>query len=153
MNLELEIEMLRSYIEMEQLRFDNGFDYKIVLAGNIMPTELNIPAMIVQPFVENAILHGLMHKEEKGLLEISFSVDGQQLVCVVQDNGIGRAKSSEINARKFTKHQSQGTSIAINRLKLLNDPNAKIVNGVEFVDLMDNGSPAGVKVIIKMPIL
>ena len=152
-NLELEIEMLRSYIEMEQLRFDNGFDYKIVLAGNIMPTELNIPAMIVQPFVENAILHGLMHKEEKGLLEISFSVDGQQLVCVVQDNGIGRAKSSEINARKFTKHQSQGTSIAINRLKLLNDPNAKIVNGVEFVDLMDNGSPAGVKVIIKMPIL
>lgn len=152
-SLEQEVDMLTSYIQMEELRFDHGFNFEIVLNENIAPANLFIPGMIIQPFVENAIIHGLMHKKEKGLLQVHFSLSGQQLICTVEDNGIGRAKSAEINAKKSTNHQSQGTAIAINRLRLLSDVKKGIINDVTFVDLYDDGHEAGLKVIIKLPLL
>lgn len=152
-SLEQELDMLTSYIQMEELRFDHGFNFEIVLDDNIVQANLFVPGMIIQPFVENAIIHGLMHKQEKGLLQVHFSLNGQQLMCTVTDNGIGRKKSAEINAKKSTNHQSQGTAIAINRLRLLSDVKKGIINDVTFVDLYNDGHEAGLKVIIKLPLL
>lgn len=153
-NLEKEIEMLRSYLEMEELRFDNRFSYQIKIAEDLDQTTTDIPGMIIQPFVENAIIHGLLHREEDGgLLKIDFQTNGKQVICIVEDNGVGRQKSAELNARKYTNHRSHGTSIAINRLQLLNDKEQGIINQVTFIDLEENHKPAGVRVIIQIPIL
>lgn len=152
-NLEKEIAMLQSYVEMEELRFDHKFRFSISIAPDLVPGAIDIPGMVIQPFVENAILHGLLHKESGGMLKIDFSKQGAQVICTVEDNGIGREESARLNAAKATSHQSHGTRIAINRLELLNDPEQGVFNTVEFIDLYEHGVASGTRVVIKMPIL
>jgi ligand-binding sensor domain-containing protein len=153
-NLDKEIEMLRSYIEIEELRFDHRFSYHIEVEEGLNPTAIEIPGMVIQPFVENAILHGLLHKESKGSLTIRFSPNGGLgIVCVVEDNGVGRKASAALNHKKASRHQSHGTSIAVNRLSLLNDREKGIVNDVVFTDLEEDDIAFGTKVTIYIPIL
>lgn len=153
-SLEEEIEMLKSYVEMEEMRFDKSFSSVIELSDNLEVSNIEIPAMVLQPFVENAILHGLLHKNKGCKLHISFRKEGRQLICIIEDNGIGRVKSRELNRLKHRNHQSQGTKFAIKRLELLSDMEEGIINTVEFVDLYDDANNAiGTRVILKIHLL
>jgi LytS/YehU family sensor histidine kinase len=151
-SLKTEIEMLRSYIELENLRFE-CFKWEITTVGDLTTDYLEVPGMIIQPFVENAILHGLIPKEEGGELHITFERTGRHIVCTVDDNGIGRERSYELNRKKNKEHQSHGIDIATNRLLLLNNKKKGLVNTVTYTDKQDGGKPTGTTVIVKLPIL
>jgi hypothetical protein len=146
-----EIEMLKLYLDMERLRFDNAFDYNIVYANTIEPETIYIPPMLLQPFCENAIWHGLMHKEEKGKLEIEMSVQNGELHCVIADNGIGRTRASELRSKSGEKQKSFGLKITTERLALFNnDKNTKSYYQTEDVyDPRDNIAGTKVKLVIR----
>lgn len=115
-----EIEMLKLYLDMERLRFDNAFDYNIVYANTIEPETIYIPPMLLQPFCENAIWHGLMHKEGKGKLEIEMRTENRELHCMITDNGIGRLKAAELKSKSGERQNSLGLKITSERLALFN---------------------------------
>jgi ligand-binding sensor domain-containing protein/anti-sigma regulatory factor (Ser/Thr protein kinase) len=117
--LEVELQTLGLYIELERLRFSSKFEYKFILEEGLPQENLLIPPLIIQPYVENAIWHGLMHLENKtGELTIRVETKDGFLKCIVDDNGIGRKKSLEIKGAK--KHRSVGLSITKERLENLN---------------------------------
>ncbi len=146
-SLNKEIETLRMYLEMERLRFDNKFDYEISLSENLVPENIYIPPLLIQPFAENAILHGIVHKNGNGTISITFNRDNGNLRCIIQDDGIGRKMAKEINDNKSRSGDSIATKIAIERLNLM-DQNGSI----EFEDLKDEHQNAtGTRVIINLP--
>lgn len=154
--LDKEIEFLRDYLFINQkLRFENGLRYDIIVDEELDEDIIGVPTMIVQPYVENAIEHGLRMKQE-GMIRVHFSlIDDDSILCVVEDNGIGREKAIEIQQidAKFQKHRSRGTSITEQRLRLLT--NAKGEGGfVTTIDLTDEqGVPCGTRVEIRIPIM
>jgi LytS/YehU family sensor histidine kinase len=144
-----EIKFLELYLQIESLRFQNAFEFEIKYDENVVPSMDKIPAMIIQPIVENAIKHGLMRKDGDKKLLISFNRkdDDAPLEVIVEDNGVGRELT--MSMEKKTDHQSMSLSITENRLRLLDENgNSKII----IEDLKDamNGKPLGtrVKVII-----
>lgn len=117
--LEDETELLRQYFELELLRSPDKFRYEINL-GNLNSLQTYVPSMLIQPFVENAINHGVMHlSDRKGVIRISFRGEEDALYCTIDDNGVGRSESALINANKRANHKSAGIEITIARLKLL----------------------------------
>jgi sensor histidine kinase YesM len=116
-----EIEMLRLYLDMERLRFSDSFDYNIIYENTIEPETIYIPPMLLQPFCENAIWHGLMHKNEQGKLEVMMSLKDNLLQCVITDNGIGREKAAELKTKSGAKQKSYGLKITTERLALFNN--------------------------------
>ncbi|MFI5148200.1 MAG: histidine kinase [Bacteroidia bacterium] len=118
-----EVQTLDLYIQLEKLRASDRFDYLITLDPEI-PSHTHIPSMILQPFVENAILHGLFPKAEgKGKLLLNFEMNGENLRCIIEDNGIGRAQAEVIKSRKQNYHKSVGLSVTAERLELLRKEN------------------------------
>lgn len=114
-----EIIFLKNYLEMESLRFKGKFEYIVNIDENIDKKRLKIPSMIIQPFVENAIWHGLLHKNDNDrLLKIIFSLSDDKIICVVEDNGIGRRKSKELKAKinEGIEKKSLGIEISSSRL-------------------------------------
>jgi LytS/YehU family sensor histidine kinase len=91
--LEKELEALRLYLELESLRFEQKFEYKISIAGDVDTGVLKVPPLIIQPYAENAIWHGLMHKKEKGHLDIEVYTENEMLFYRITDDGLGRQKS------------------------------------------------------------
>jgi LytS/YehU family sensor histidine kinase len=141
-----ELRALTYYMDLEKLRFDDKFEYKLDLGDNIDQEFIEIPPMILQPYVENAIIHGLIHKTEKGLLELSFRLEGKQLLCIIQDNGIGREKAREIREQSGIRRKSRGMIITRERLELMNKQK-KDSFGVKIIDLKDeSGQAAGTRV-------
>ncbi|MEP5104421.1 MAG: hypothetical protein ABJQ84_07355, partial [Ekhidna sp.] len=115
--------------------------------------EKKIPAMLIQPYVENALLHGLLHKEFNKILKISFETNDAEgnLICLIEDNGIGRKRSLEINRSRNPNHQSFATSATKQRLSLINKDLKREI-GEETVDLYDeDGSAIGTKVKLTIP--
>jgi sensor histidine kinase YesM len=111
---------------------------------------LKVPPLVIQPFAENAIWHGLMHKEEKGQLAIEIFQENDFLFFRITDNGIGRKKAAELESKSATKHKSLGLQITAERIAMLQ--NAKENEAVTINDLVSaDGSAAGTEVIIKMP--
>jgi tetratricopeptide (TPR) repeat protein len=147
--LQEELDALKIYIEMEKLRFNNHFDYAIHVPDEIDPTSYKIPPLIIQPFVENAIWHGLMHKQTKGSLEIEFFIEGKQVFCRIIDDGVGRKKTDDIK-QNAGMHKSLGIQITTERILM-----PKKAGTAVPVDIMDNiqsdGSPGGTTVTIKLP--
>jgi tetratricopeptide (TPR) repeat protein len=116
-----ESEMLRSYLFLQQMRYNNAFTFTIRLDGAI-DTSMAIPPMFIQPFVENAILHGMIPKEENGMIDITFYLsDAQHVVCEIRDNGIGKTES--LNRKNNSSHKSLGMSITEERVQLINAMN------------------------------
>lgn len=111
-----ELEILGNYIKMEALRFEEKFDHSIEI-GNDVPLHVKIPTMILQPFVENSINHGLLAKKGKGNLRLAFRREGNSLCCVIDDNGIGREKAT-LNRQRMGEHQSMGMGLIEERLKI-----------------------------------
>lgn len=142
--LEEEIEMLQLYLDLEKLRFGDELQYSLQVESNILPETLSIPSMLIQPFVENALKHGLLHKQGEKKLEVTFSLNENSLVCTIQDNGIGRQASATINAKR-RKHKSFATNATNERLHLL-----KEYYGVSVqLDIMD--MEQGTKVVLQIP--
>jgi ligand-binding sensor domain-containing protein/two-component sensor histidine kinase len=140
--LSKEISALKMYIELEALRLENKFDYSIKIDQNVDDDNIKIPSLIIQPFVENAIWHGLHNKTTKGNILIQvMETNAGNLIITIEDDGIGRKAAA---AKEEIKHKSYGIDITTNRVKLLNSNNS-----VTFTDLYDeNNMAAGTRVTI-----
>ncbi len=148
--LEDELEMLRLYLEMERLRFQYSFEYKISFKNEIDPENIFIPPLLLQPFAENAIWHGLMHKQGQGHLEIALSLEKKILTCMITDNGIGRNNAARIKSKSAEKQKSMGLQITTERLALLNqDMDVQTFFNIEDIT-DDEGNAAGTRVILKI---
>lgn len=149
-----ELEALGLYLELESLRFRNKFEYSVVLDEKIDINDDVIPPMLIQPYIENAILHGLMNKEEngeKGKLAVEIRKQDGMIVCTIEDNGVGRERTKAINSAKKSSHLSSGMSITKNRLELLNALHASDLS-VNITDLKNGGKAIGTKVEIFIPL-
>ncbi|HEY4207669.1 MAG TPA: histidine kinase [Puia sp.] len=147
-----ELEVLRLYLDMEQLRFKDAFDYVVVLDDDLDTGEIYIPPLLLQPFVENAVWHGLMHKTERGLLTIELHAENDILTCVILDNGIGRQRAGLFKSKSAQKHKSMGLQITAERLNLMTG-NGSPAHYFDIEDLYDEeGRPAGTKVVLKIRI-
>lgn len=149
--LENELEALRLYLDLEQLRFKSAFNYHINFPHYIDPAAVYVPPMLIQPFAENAIWHGLMHKKSDGNLEIDLTAGYQTVTCVITDNGIGRNMAASLKSRSAEKNKSMGVGITSNRLALLNKSTDKFAV-FDIEDLKDaHGNDCGTKVVLTMP--
>jgi len=151
--LDSELESLELYLALEALRFDYHFDYKISVPKDLDTEVLKVPPLIIQPYVENAIWHGLMHKEEKGQLDIGVSHENNQLLFKITDDGIGRKQAAALASKSATKHKSMGLRITADRITMMQKSNGT-ESPVTINDLVNaDGSAAGTEVIIKMPLI
>jgi ligand-binding sensor domain-containing protein len=152
--IEDDLEALKLYLELEQMRFEDKFEYKIEIDGNVDLDYDIMPPMLLQPYVENAILHGLTPKKEKGLLTIGVRTEDQFIVCTITDNGIGRKKAAEIKrTMPGSKHKSMGMKITEERLRILNEISLS-KHSVKIIDLEDeHGKAIGTRVEIFVPIV
>lgn len=147
-----ELETLAMYIDLEAQRFVGKFISAIDIDPAIATKNYLIPPLIFQPFVENAILHGLMHKDEEGKLTITVTLANNRLLCTVEDNGIGREASIKINKERKNR-ESFGIKATNQRIKILNSLNNSDI-GVVYTDLKDNdGNINGTKVAFSLPVL
>ena len=124
-SLEEELNMLKLYLNMEQLRFKDAFDYYIHCDPAVQPSMVNVPSFILQPFCENAIWHGLLHKDGKGQLNIHFFMEGNFLICSIKDNGIGMEKAAGLKTGPVEKQHSFGHKLSAERLSLFNNDSNK----------------------------
>jgi ligand-binding sensor domain-containing protein len=151
--LENELEALQLYLELESLRFEQHFDFSINLDEDLDVSAIKIPAMIIQPYVENAIWHGLMHKTEKGHLKIHIKEEADVLYCRIIDDGVGREKAAELKKRSGATHKSLGMHITAERMALL-EQKKKARTSVQINDLvLPDGLPGGTEVILKIPLV
>jgi two-component system, LytTR family, sensor kinase len=152
--LATEIDILSKYLELEKMRFKTDFEYIITTSENIDEDYHEIPPMLIQPFVENSIKHGLLHKTGLKKITIDFELDTTEefIICTVIDNGIGREKSAEIKSKNSAKHQSFSTESIEQRLELLND-NLKLNHLVVYEDVVANEIIVGTKVVVNIPLV
>lgn len=147
-----EIKTLGLYLDIEKARFDEDFSYEINIAYGIDIENIKIPSMLLQPYVENAVKHGLLHKKGEKKLTIDFERILDSLKITIDDNGIGRQKSAELNAIKNKDHLSFATEAMQNRIALLNQYKQKNI-AINFEDKFNkNEQSLGTKVIIEIPI-
>ncbi|MBN2667052.1 MAG: histidine kinase [Bacteroidales bacterium] len=148
-----ELSALNLYMELESIRFKDKFDFRITIDDEIDPIMHKVPTMLIQPYVENSISHGLIPKEGKGFVSIDLKLNGTCILCTIEDNGIGREASMERNLKKEGNHNSLGTRISRSRLDLVNELYGTSLQTV-YSDLKDEeGLPAGTRVEIHIPIL
>jgi ligand-binding sensor domain-containing protein/anti-sigma regulatory factor (Ser/Thr protein kinase) len=146
-----ETEILQLYLSLEKLRFGNEFSYEITVSKNIDSYKIGIPPLIVQPFAENAVKHGLLHKKGEKKLTIEFELENNSLICKITDNGIGRNRAQQIKERQQDTHKSFSTHATFKRVQLLNNVKGQNIE-LEIVDLYKNQLASGTQVIIKIPI-
>lgn len=144
---EQEIKLLEIYLSMEKLRFKKEFNYTIQINGI---SDVMIPPLLIQPFIENSLVHGLLHREGQKELIISFHLE-ETLVCIIEDNGIGREKSKEIKQRQRVEHESFSSNAIAKRFEILSNV-FKGNFGYRYEDLYENEEAMGTKVILKIPI-
>jgi two-component system, sensor histidine kinase YesM len=145
-----EIEQLKKYLDLEHLRFENKFDFKITVDQKLDPDTTFVPNMIIQPHLENAIWHGLRYLENKGLLELKFVYNNNKIIVVIQDNGIGLTKSEALKTSNQKIHQSRGLTNTKERIALLNDLYKKEI----IFDIREKTAPeTGTIVEISFPLI
>lgn len=151
--LDQELQSLETYLELEKLRLDGNLDYSISLNESLRGTQVMIPSMIIQPYVENAILHGLTPMPEgRHRLDILMEQAGNHIYCVVEDNGIGREKSQLLHQARRSRHESTGMSVTRQRLEMLNRRFKDKVS-VTITDLKTlDGEACGTRVAIYIPV-
>ncbi|GJM34906.1 MAG: hypothetical protein DHS20C18_39070 [Saprospiraceae bacterium] len=151
--LDQELVALRLYVEMEAMRFDNKFEFQLDVDPTLDTEEIEIAPLIFQPFVENAIWHGLMQSQkEESILKVSIFPEAGMLQCVIEDNGIGRNKAEKLRKTSLVMHESKGMKITTDRISMLNH-NKTFRDQVFITDLYDEiGRPAGTRVHLKLPL-
>ncbi len=146
--LKEEIEVMKLYVDLEHRRSNSGFEYTIKADADLIEKNVVIPPLIMQPFIENAIWHGLNKKGSKGNLLIHAFEKDNNLVCVVDDDGIGRQQKQELI---LTEKKSLGIKITQQRIEKLIETTGQNAT-VDIVDKIENGKPAGTKVTITLPL-
>jgi ligand-binding sensor domain-containing protein/anti-sigma regulatory factor (Ser/Thr protein kinase) len=149
-----ELEMYRLYLSLEKLRFNHSFHYNIVVEEGVDEDALQIPPLLLQPYLENAIWHGLMHKKEEKILEIRFSESREYIICSITDNGIGRAAAAERQRGRLRAKgdTSKGMNLSQDRIALLNKDSGG-EGGIVIHDLRDEaGQPTGTRVVVTLAI-
>ncbi len=148
-----ELDALTLYLDLERLRFKDKFNYEITVDEEIDPLLYKVPTMLIQPYVENSICHGLMPKDEKGVVKIDMKLEEDHIVCTIEDNGIGRQAAQEKKKMKDTNHNSLGTRIVSSRLDLVNSLYGTSLHTV-YTDLKnEKGESDGTRVEIHIPIM
>jgi LytS/YehU family sensor histidine kinase len=153
-SLTAEVETLTLYLEMEQMRFKDKLQYEIILNKNIDADFIEIPSLLIQPYVENSVWHGIMYKETGGKVTINIEQndDANMLLISVKDDGIGREKAQLWKSKSEIAHKSHGTQISNDRIALLNGKD-KTYTSVHVTDLFDNNNnPQGTLVTLKLSI-
>lgn len=149
--LSQEVKALTLYLELEKSRFQNNFNYEFEVDQAIDQEMVSIPAMLIQPYVENSIKHGLLHKSEDRQLKLEISRSGNLLSVTIDDNGVGREQSAKINSQRPDKPKSFSTNANQMRLELLNNGRSNKV-GVKYIDKQDDRGSLGTTVIITIPL-
>jgi hypothetical protein len=146
-----EIELLQNYLDLEKSRFTDKFDFKIDIDDKLFASEeLFIPGMLIQPYLENAIWHGLRYKDEKGLLQLSFLQNHNSIQVIIEDNGVGIAESKKSKTKNQQKQQGRGISNTLERIKILNELYHHNITCVVEDKVLPNH---GVKVLLTIPII
>ncbi|VXC29651.1 conserved hypothetical protein [Flavobacterium sp. 9AF] len=147
-----EVKTLQLYLDIEKGRFDEDFSYEFIIPNKIDQESIKIPTMLLQPYVENAVKHGLLHKQGNKKVIIVFEITNNELLIKIEDNGIGRQKSNELNRIKNKKHQSFATHALQNRIDLLNEYNHKNIS-LKIIDKHNlQNQPIGTLVEIIIPL-
>jgi LytS/YehU family sensor histidine kinase len=147
-SLQEEIEALDSYLNLEKISGDAPFEYEFVIDEMLNPEVYGIPPLILQPFAENSIVHGLKELDRDGKITISFTLFKDYIECKVTDNGRGRALAGEVRHQKSSYHKSTALLLTQERLAMLTtEHNYK---SFEVVDLQN---PTGTEVIVRIPII
>ena len=147
--LEKELQQLELYIKLEHSRFEDKFDYQITVDETVQVSKFQIPPMLLQPYIENAIWHGLRYREEKGELLVDVRENSEDSIIIsITDNGIGRKKSAEIKTQNQKKQKSKGMGIIQKRVAILNDMYTDKVD-IKISDLQENGTGTKVLFILK----
>jgi LytS/YehU family sensor histidine kinase len=141
-----EIDTMKIYTELEHRRSNGRFDYFIKIAGDIDPDKITIPPMLLQPFIENAIWHGLSKKEEKGNLAITVHKETDQLICIVDDDGVGREQKETTTGKG-----SLGIEITRQRIESLMQGSGRQPS-IIITDKKQNGKPGGTTITITLPL-
>jgi ligand-binding sensor domain-containing protein len=148
--LQEELDTMVIYLKLEKLRFGEAFNFEINVDNAIEPRALFIPSLFIQPYLENAIWHGLQLQKNMPRLHIRFYLEKNKLVCIIEDNGIGRKRSMELHQSQY--HTSVGMKNVEERIELLNSTAREKIS-VDIIDLEDPGGNAtGTRVILKFPI-
>lgn len=150
--LDEELETITLYLELEKARFDDDFNFEIDILEIAHHDFIKIPPMLIQPYIENAVKHGLLHKVGNKMLKIKFAEIGRFLLVTIDDNGIGRKRSAELNVIKSKNHKSFASEANSKRLDVLNYGKTNKVS-VVYLDKTDNhGNPSGTRVELRIPI-
>jgi frataxin-like iron-binding protein CyaY len=151
--LEKDLEAVQLYVEMEQIRFEGRFEFEVSVDPTVNPTEIQIPPMLIQPYVENCIIHGFTQLKRSGMIKINLNLKGRELLqCIIQDNGIGRKAAQEIKEKKRKIHQSAAMGITQGRLETLQTKYKEELT-IKIEDLYHLNEPMGTRVILTIPIL
>jgi tetratricopeptide (TPR) repeat protein len=148
---EKEVSSLGNYLELQKLRYREKFEYAIEVDEKIDREDMSIPPMLVQPFIENAIEHGIRHKKTPGRIEVRFLLRGRKIVCEVEDDGVGREKAWEAEVNERAGHRSLATDIIRDRINTLNKKFKQKIQ-LEIIDkLSENSGAMGTKVVLDLP--
>lgn len=152
--LSKELEFLSIYVELENLRCNHSFVFFLQIDEDIDTEDVMIAPLMIQPFVENAIWHGLAPKKGGGVLKISMKLQDQQKLRVeIEDNGIGRQRAEAIKMQKNPQHVSMGLRLTEERLKLLQHSTSFNLQQIQIIDLLDDQDcPCGTKVVLELPV-
>ena len=144
-----EMSVVELYMQMEQIRFEHKFSFEIKTDPALDADTVEIPPLIIQPFVENSILHGLLPSDIDGLLKVTVTKEENKIICTIEDNGIGRENAKLNKKQDPVKRESHGMGITLKRIDLFNKENG-VQDKVEIIDLQD---PTGTKVIIPLALV
>lgn len=150
-SLQEEVNTLEQYLHIEQFCHQQKFDFEISLPEGADPEEIEIPPMLLQPFVENAVVHGVSPLPYPGKISIRFNLQGEILSCEICDNGIGRERAARLREEKKPGHQSAALQVTQERLEALRS--GKPYKPLEISDILNQkGEIAGTRVIVRLPV-
>ncbi len=151
-DLDEELELNELYLKLEHFRFRDQFEYTFNNQIEEDKTDIQIPPMLIQPFIENAVWHGLRYKEEKGVLNVAIKEEGANIIISIDDNGIGRTKSKALKTENQKKYKSTGLNNIAKRIALINEIYKKNYQ-IEVSNLNEEEEETGTAVRIKIPII
>lgn len=151
-NIYEEISYITTYLELEKTKFEDKFSYEVVLAPGINPSGWHIPPMILQPYVENSIRHGVRNRKDKlGNIVVTVATDSEYLTFTVEDNGVGRQVAAQHKSKMPIEYQSKGMTLTAKRVEMLNKAQDVPIL-IKIEDLYINDKPAGTRVTLKFPL-
>ncbi len=148
--IDKEIESLQNYLELEKLRFHDKFEFEIRSSERV-EFNMGLPPLLIQPFVENAILHGIVPKDGTGKIEVDFDVEKEQLICTIKDDGIGLSESKHLKENSVTAHKSMALGITKKRLEIMESITSKSAQ-IEITELQSENKKTGTKVVLRLPV-